>query len=325
MTRLYSNNFSTTLDGGIDGSQTSIDVTSATGLPAVGSGDTCQLTIDDGSNIEVVTCTAVSSNTLTVTRAQEGTSGTAFASGSNIELRATALSFIDPAGEITLTGEIDAGGATSLEIPNSATPTVNADGELAIDTTVADFSHGILKYYSGEEVAVIAVPVGELSSPSDGYVIAYDATDDEFKLSAPGGGTSSGFSAEPSGAQSIPDATNTKVAFQTENWDLNGEFDNATNYRFTPAEGYYQVNAGVGISSLDPTKLLKIFIYKNGSAIRQNRAFSSVNDINCITISDIVYLDGDDYIEIYMYQNDGAARNTYITDGATYFSAVKVA
>lgn len=83
---------------------------------------------------------------------------------------------------MTVTGVADFGGATSLEIPNSATPTVDVDGELALDTTVADFSHGILKYFGGEEMAIVAFPVAELTSPTDGYGIVYNATADEFEL-----------------------------------------------------------------------------------------------------------------------------------------------
>lgn len=87
-----------------------------------------------------------------------------------------------------LSGVIDLGGATSFELPNSATPTVDADGEIAVDTSVADFSHGILKYFGGEEMAVIAVPIAQLTTPTNGYVIAYNATNDEFELVAPSGG-----------------------------------------------------------------------------------------------------------------------------------------
>jgi hypothetical protein len=88
------------------------------------------------------------------------------------------------------TGAHDFGGATSLELPNSATPTVSVDGQIALDTTVADFSHGILKYYGGEEMAVVAMPIAQLTTPTDGYVVAYNATNDEFELVA--GGTGGG-------------------------------------------------------------------------------------------------------------------------------------
>lgn len=182
MTRLYANNFITTLNGGITAGATTITLTSVSGLPAIGSGDTCQLTMDDGTNIEVVTATALSGNDITVTRAQEGTSGFAFVDTDPIELRSTALSFIDPAGVI------DFGGATSLEIPNDAAPTVNANGEIAVDNTVTDFSHGIVIYYSGEEMGVVAMPIAEFTTPTDGNVIAYNATNDEFELVAAGVG-----------------------------------------------------------------------------------------------------------------------------------------
>lgn len=91
---------------------------------------------------------------------------------------------------ISLPSTVDLGGKTSFELPNSAAPTVDADGEIAVDTTVTDFSHGILKYYSGEEMAVVAMPVAQLSSPTNNYVVTYDSTADEFQLKAASGGSS---------------------------------------------------------------------------------------------------------------------------------------
>ena len=85
-------------------------------------------------------------------------------------------------------GTINAGEATSLELPNAAAPTVNADGEIAVDTTVADFSHGIMKYYGGEELGVVAMPIAQFTSPVGGRIVAYNATNDEFELVAAGAG-----------------------------------------------------------------------------------------------------------------------------------------
>lgn len=105
---------------------------------------------------------------------------------------------------LTLSDTIDLGGFTSLEIPNSAAPTVNADGEIAVDTTVTDFSHGLIKYFSTEELAVIAVPVAELGGMSDGDTLVYSATADEFTI-APGGGGGSGIT--PSTVQATTSGT----------------------------------------------------------------------------------------------------------------------
>lgn len=86
------------------------------------------------------------------------------------------------------TGVYDFGGATSFELPNSATPTVDADGEIAFDTTVTDFSTGLLKFYGNEEQGVVSMPIAQFTSPTDGYVVAYNATNDEFELVAQSGG-----------------------------------------------------------------------------------------------------------------------------------------
>lgn len=90
----FINNFSTTLNGAITNSATSIVVTSAAGMSAeLAISDFVNLTLDDGVNIEIVKVTGVSSNTLTVVRAQEGTTGQAFATLTTIECRATRGSF----------------------------------------------------------------------------------------------------------------------------------------------------------------------------------------------------------------------------------------
>lgn len=101
----------------------------------------------------------------------------------------TEANLVDKSASEVITGSWDFGGAGSLEIPNSATPTVNADGEIAVDTTVTDFSAGVLKYYSGEEMAVVAMPIAQLTTPTDGNVVSYNATNDEFELAAGSGFT----------------------------------------------------------------------------------------------------------------------------------------
>lgn len=88
---------------------------------------------------------------------------------------------------LSLPATIDLGGKTSFEVPNSAVPTVDADGEIAVDTTVTDFSHGILKYFGGEEMGVVAMPIAQFTSPTGDYVVKYNATADEFQLAADAG------------------------------------------------------------------------------------------------------------------------------------------
>ncbi len=89
MSRIHANNFSTTLNGGINNSTTTVILSSATGFPAVGGGVTCNISVQNGSDVEIMKATAISSNTLTVVRAQEGTTAVSFADTSTVEIRAT--------------------------------------------------------------------------------------------------------------------------------------------------------------------------------------------------------------------------------------------
>ena len=87
---LFKNNAETTLSSGINNSVTTVPVASAAVFPTPTANDVFFATIDDGSNIEVVKVTGISSNDLTVVRAQDNTSAAAFGAGAKIELRLTA-------------------------------------------------------------------------------------------------------------------------------------------------------------------------------------------------------------------------------------------
>lgn len=203
--RKHANNIETTLNGSITNVATTIVVTSATGFPTIGSGEVFYLTITDGSNTEIVEVTDdASSPSFTVVRGKEGTSGTAFADLSTVELRETANSFDRKQDQVaTATEVIDFGAATSFEIPNSAAPSLTAVGQVALDTTVTDYTDGLVTYYSGTtEYAVIAIPKTALATPTDDYVVTYDATTDLFKLAAAGGGGGSGDVVGPGSATS---------------------------------------------------------------------------------------------------------------------------
>lgn len=92
--RSFVANYSTTIDdtGGISSGDTSFDVADGSAIGtalAVAGVDFIPITVDDGTNIEIMWVTGVSTNTLTVTRAREGTSAVGFADGTTVECRFT--------------------------------------------------------------------------------------------------------------------------------------------------------------------------------------------------------------------------------------------
>ena len=78
--------------------------------------------------------------------------------------------------------------SSTMRIPLSTTPTMAVDGDFAIDTDLGvDFSHGFIKYFDGEEVVVVGMPVAQFGSPADGEAVTYNSTTNEFELRTPAG------------------------------------------------------------------------------------------------------------------------------------------
>ena len=93
MTALFMNNAFSTLASGITDVATSITLSSGDGakFPAPTGDEYFYATlIDTSNNLEIVKCTARSTDTLTVVREQESTTKRAYSAGDRIEMRLTA-------------------------------------------------------------------------------------------------------------------------------------------------------------------------------------------------------------------------------------------
>ena len=91
MALVLANNASTTLASGVNDSATSITVASATGFPSISGSQFFYVTLDDGTNVEIVKVTGVSGTTFTIVRAQDDTSASAFSTGTTVAIRITKL------------------------------------------------------------------------------------------------------------------------------------------------------------------------------------------------------------------------------------------
>jgi hypothetical protein len=134
-------------------------------------------------------------------------------------------------------------------------------------------------------------------------------------------GNGPAFSAYQSSAQTISSSTYTKVNLQTEEFDTNACFDNATNYRFTPTvAGYYQVSGSVRVGA--SRTQIQVYIYKNGSSIKDLGTDVSSNVAQC-NGSALVYFNGStDYVELYCWI--GATQALAAGVSGTYFQAAMV-
>lgn len=89
----FANNAYGTLNASITNTDTSLTLSSGQGarFPSLGAGDYFYVTlIDTSNNLEIAKCTARSSDVLTITRGQEGTTARSYSVGDRVELRITA-------------------------------------------------------------------------------------------------------------------------------------------------------------------------------------------------------------------------------------------
>ena len=143
-----------------------------------------------------------------------------------------------------------------------------------------------------------------------------------------GTGLSSGgpaFSAYANNSQTISAGTFTKVQVNTEEFDTNSNYDNATNYRFTPTvAGYYQVNGQTNATSTVTLTRIIPAIYKNGSAVKYGTDITATDARSNISV--LIYLNGStDYIEYCVLLSGTGTLSTGITAVLdNYFQAAMI-
>jgi hypothetical protein len=121
---IWKNNASSTMASSITNVATQVTVQAGQGalFPAPTAGQYAVITLEDVSgNIEIVQCTGRTGDTLTIVRAQEGTTGLAFNSGSRVECRVTAAVLAamlqktsDTLADTTISGIVTMGAGGSI-------------------------------------------------------------------------------------------------------------------------------------------------------------------------------------------------------------------
>lgn len=169
MPALFSNNASATLASSISTSATAITVSTGMGalFPTITAGTYFYATLTDSSNnLEIVKVTGRTSDTLTVVRAQEGTTARAYAAADKIELRITTAvlnNLVQLDGAQTITGVKTFSGANAYGTPTSITLT-NATG-LPVATGISGLGTGVAAFLATPSSANLAAAVtGETGS-----------------------------------------------------------------------------------------------------------------------------------------------------------------
>jgi len=126
--------------------------------------------------------------------------------------------------------------------------------------------------------------------------------------------------------QNIPNATWTKVNYDTSIYDIQGEFDVVTNHRFDVAvTGIYLMITQAAFNNIAADTITIAGIYKNGASIGSGRFCNSVLADSMALGITIAQLTAGDFIDGRVYQNSGAAKDLYTSATLNFLIVHKLA
>jgi len=161
---------------------------------------------------------------------------------------------------------------------------------------------GDVLYHNGTDYVRLAKP----GTPK-GEILSFNTS-----AVAPSWVLGSGFYASASSGTSCASGSETKIAFATEAYDINGDYASGDS-KWTPAKGHYIIHALVCVATpaglASYSKSLLCNLYKNGAKVYEGdqemmRYDSDGTVSSAITVN--VYSSGSDYWEIFLYQNSGS-------------------
>ena len=185
MAQLFSNNVDTALAAALSDSATSATLADGSGLRSPTGGDYELLTLAAAGNYEIVRITARTGNSITITRAQEGTTARSWLSGTRAFAGVTAgtlsglggglVNNTESTNALALLGTVT-DNATGIAIGHEASVTSTGSGSMAIGpSATADGNIALAVGESASATAQEAVAFGRQASASEQYALALGA------------------------------------------------------------------------------------------------------------------------------------------------------
>jgi hypothetical protein len=263
---------------------------------------------------------------------------------STAQLAINALSAVSGAtNEHVLTKDTGTGNAIWKAAAGGAdSEKVKIDVGATADYIGAAFNDGVLRipagttgglsYTDGGNFVTLALDINSLTADTSpdataDFIVTYDDTASAHKkvlLTNIGVNRTKVF-AYMGSTQSVPRLTWTKLVLDTEEFDIRGEMDTDTNYRWTADEtGYYliQMNCYISLEQADTQYLFRV--YKNGDT---NLLFYTQHTANLEAHSSgggrLVYIEAGEYIELWVYHKHSSA-NRIVYGGEPEYTSMSI-
>jgi len=208
---------------------------------------------------------------------------------------------------------------TDAVLTYSGSAWVGFDDSNAIQNTIVDAKGDLVTATAADTPARLAVG-------TNGTILVADSTA-ATGLKWATTGNFVGCRVYASSAQTISNATDTKLAFANETFDTDSFHSNVTNNTRitipTGLGGYYRVTANSGfLSNATGRRIMAIAL--NGTNVSQVETTANASAEPAASITDIYSLAAADYLEINVYQTSGGNLNTSGAAAREFFQVQRI-
>jgi len=193
-------------------------------------------------------------------------------------------------------------------------------GAIDIDTEIRP---NIIRGPFGGDLQLMSDPGYRLSLMNDAgnEVLGYDDSDGIISMPLQAGCRVY----RASSNQTIASGSVTKVAYDAKTYDVQNEYDASTNYRYTAKQsGYYLAKAQIRWLNFKQYSTSRLELVKNASVVCRGFVVSSETRSFTTTVFDVIYLDANDYLEVWCYQDTGSDRSIAMSAWDTFFVVKKL-
>jgi len=162
------------------------------------------------------------------------------------------------------------------------------------------------------------------SLPSANLTGALPAISGASLTSLPASYTPTLVRAYPSATTSVSTTTFTQIPFNTETYDVDGDYNTGT-YRFVaPVNGYYLAVFEGHFTTQTDGAFIELVFRKNGSAHSTTYRHAGNTTNSGSNNVDIIYLPAGQYLECWVYQTSGSTHTFQNGTGTVWFSICRV-
>lgn len=123
-----------------------------------------------------------------------------------------------------------------------------------------------------------------------------------------------------SGGGTLTASADTKILFDTEDYDTGNNFDIANDRFVAPYAGWYQFDCAVHVSASASGH--NVQLRKNGSIVWIGQELQNLSGTSGLAGTCTLFLQAGDYIELYAYNGSGGAKTYLGTAFRTYLSGM---